>query len=80
LEKKREKALLKEFDTYRSFTGRKIKESRLEVLRAGFRAAWGSKDYQTIIAVANKLPPETLQEDEKLLTLYDLAMTRMEEN
>jgi hypothetical protein len=80
LEKKREKALLKEFDTYRSFTGRKIKESRLEVLRAGFRAAWGSKDYPTIIAVANKLPPETLQEDEKLLTLYDLAMTRMEEN
>jgi len=80
LEKKREKALLKEFDTYRSFTGRKIKESRLEVLRAGFRAAWGSKDYPTIIVVANKLPPETLQEDEKLLTLYDLAMTRMEEN
>jgi len=80
LEKKREKALLKEFDTYRSFTGRKIKESRLEVLRAGFRAAWGSKDYQTIIAVANKLPAETLQEDEKLLTLYDLALTRTEEN
>ncbi|WP_254503140.1 hypothetical protein, partial [Salmonella enterica] len=40
LEKKREKALLKEFETYKAFTGRKIKESRLEVLRAGFRAAW----------------------------------------
>jgi DNA modification methylase len=79
LEKKREKSLLKEFETYRSFTGRKIKESRLEVLRAGFRAAWGNKDYPTIIAVANKLPPETLQEDEKLLTLYDLALTRTEE-
>ena len=39
LEKKREKALLKEFETYRAFTGRKIKESRLEVLRAGFKKA-----------------------------------------
>jgi len=79
LEKKREKALLKEFDTYRSFTGRKIKESRLEVLRTGFRAAWASKDYATIISIANKLPEETLQEDEKLLTLYDLALTRTED-
>jgi DNA modification methylase len=79
LEKKREKALLKEFDTYRSFTGRKIKESRLEVLRAGFRAAWAAKDYKTIISIANKLPEETLQEDEKLLTLYDLALTRTED-
>lgn len=79
LEKKREKALLKEFDAYRSFTGRKIKESRLEVLRTGFRAAWASKDYATIISIANKLPEETLQEDEKLLTLYDLALTRTED-
>jgi DNA modification methylase len=79
LEKKREKALLKEFEAYRSFTGRKIKESRLEVLRAGFRAAWAAKDYKSIISIANKLPEETLQEDEKLLTLYDLALTRTED-
>ncbi len=78
LEKKREKTLLKEFETYKAFAGRKIKESRLEVLRTGFRAAWASKDYGTIISVANKLPEETLQEDEKLLTLYDLALTRTE--
>ena len=78
LEKKREKALLKEFETYKAFTGRKIKESRLEVLRAGFRAAWSIKDYATIISVSNKLPEETLQEDEKLLTLYDMALTRTE--
>ncbi len=79
LEEKREKALLKEFDAYKAFTGRKIKESRLEVLRAGFRAAWGVKDYKTIISIANKLPEETLQEDDKLLTLYDLALTRTED-
>ncbi|MEF8701858.1 MAG: DNA methyltransferase [Candidatus Accumulibacter sp. UW26] len=79
LEKKREKTLLKEFETYKAFTGRKIRESRLEVLRAGFRAAWANKDYKTIISVANKLPEETLQEDEKLLLWYDQALTRSEE-
>ncbi|MDR1282060.1 MAG: transposase, partial [Opitutaceae bacterium] len=79
LEKKREKALLKEFEHYKAFTGRKIKESRLEVLRAGFRAAWATKDYATILAIAHKLPEATLQEDEKLLTLYDMALTRSED-
>jgi DNA modification methylase len=78
LEKKREKALLKEFDLYRAFTGRRLKEFRLEALRAGFRFAWGNKDYQTIIDTAKKVPEETLQEDEKLLTLYDMALTRTE--
>ena len=79
LEKKREKALLKEFEQYKTFTGRKIKESRLEVLRAGFRDAWAAKDYATILRVADKLPEATLQEDEKLLTLYDMALTRSED-
>ncbi|WP_216330249.1 DNA methyltransferase [Rhizobium sp. X9] len=79
LEKKRERALLKEFETYKTFAGRKIKESRLEVLRAGFSAAWAAKDYATILGIAHKLPEETLQEDERLLTLYDMALTRTED-
>lgn len=78
LEKKREKALLKEFDEYVGATGRKLKEFRLEVLRAGFKTAWGQKDYKTIIKVAQKIPEEALQEDEKLLLWYDQALTRME--
>jgi hypothetical protein len=78
LEKKREKALLKEFDDYVGATGRKLKEFRLEVLRAGFKAAWGRKDYATIIKVAQKIPDEALQEDEKLLLWYDQALTRAE--
>lgn len=80
LEKKREKALLKEFDLYLGATGRRLKEFRLEVLRAGFKAAWAAKDYQTIIKVAQKIPEEALQEDEKLLLWYDQALTRAEEN
>jgi len=78
LEKKREKMLLKEFQTYLGFTGRRLKEFRLEVLRAGFKDAWSKKDYQTIISVAKKIPDEALQEDEKLLLWYDQALTRTE--
>jgi DNA modification methylase len=78
LEKKRDKALLKEFERYVAATSRKLKDFRLEVLRGGFKAAWAAKDYATIIKVAHKLPEEALQEDEKLLTLYDMALTRSE--
>jgi hypothetical protein len=78
LEKKREKALLKEFEQYQQHSGRKLKEFRLEVLRAGFKDAWSRKDYQTIIKVAQKIPDEALQEDEKLLLWYDQALTRTE--
>jgi DNA modification methylase len=76
LEQKREKALLKEFEDYRNTPSRKLKEFRLEVLRAGFKAAWASKDYQTIVSIANKVPEDALQEDEKLLFWYDSALTR----
>jgi hypothetical protein len=78
LEKKRERSLLKEFELYQAFTGRKLKEFRLEVLRAGFKTAWSSKNYKDIIAIAQKIPEEALQEDEKLLLWYDQALTRME--
>lgn len=78
LEKKREKALLKEFAIYLVASGRKLKEFRLEVLRAGFKDAWARKDYQTIIKIAQKIPEQALQEDEKLLLWYDQALTRTE--
>ena len=76
--KKRDKALLKEFEVYQAATGRKLKEFRLEVLRAGFKAAWGAKNYKAIIGIAQKIPEDALQEDEKLLLWYDQALTRME--
>jgi DNA modification methylase len=78
LDKKRERALLKEFEGYQAATGRKLKEFRLEVLRAGFKAAWAAKNYKAIIAIAQKIPEEALQEDEKLLLWYDQALTRTE--
>lgn len=78
LEQKRERSLLKEFEGYKSAPGRRLKEFRLEVLRAGFKTAWAGKDYKTIIGIAQKIPDEALQEDEKLLLWYDQALTRME--
>ena len=78
LEKKRDKALLKEFEGYQVATGRKLKEFRLEVLRAGFKVAWAAKNYKAIIAIAQKIPEDALQEDEKLLLWYDQALTRTE--
>ena len=78
LEMVRDKNLLKEFAAYRSHTGRRLKVFRLEAMRAGFKHAWADKDYQTIIAIAKKIPETALQEDEKLLLWYDQALTRME--
>ena len=78
LEQKRERSLLKEFESYKSAPGRRLREFRLEVLRAGFKAAWAAKDYKAIIGLAQKIPEDALQEDEKLLLWYDQALTRME--
>ena len=77
LEKLREKSLLKEFEEYRQFKGRKMKQFRLEAVRAGFKKAWQDRDYQTIINIAEKIPEKVLQEDPKLLMWYDQAVTRV---
>jgi inorganic pyrophosphatase len=75
LEKLREKALLKEFEEYKE-AKKKLKVFRLEAVRAGFKKAWQDHDYATIIAVADKIPNDVLEEDPKLLMWYDQAMTR----
>jgi len=76
LEALRNKALLKEFESYRNSTKRKIKEFRTEAVRAGFKASYDQKDYQTIVEVAARLPEKVVMEDEKLLMYYDVATMR----
>jgi len=49
---------------------------RIEAVRAGFKKAWQERDYATIMAVADKIPDNVLQEDPKLLMWYDQAVTR----
>jgi len=76
LEKLREKALLKEFEEYKEVK-KKLKVFRLEAVRAGFKKAWQERDYAVIVAVADKIPNNVLEEDPKLLMWYDQAVTRM---
>lgn len=72
----RERDLLKQFEEYKAFVGKKIKLVRLEAVRAGFKKAWQDREYVTIIQVAEKIPGDLLQEDQKLLMWYDQAQTR----
>ena len=55
-EKMRERALLKEYEAYKS--EKKIKTPRLEALRLGFQKSYEAHDYATIVAIAKKIPSE----------------------
>ena len=46
---------------------KKMKVIRLEAVRAEFKQCWQNRDCRTIIAVAQRLPENVLQEDPKLL-------------
>lgn len=76
LEKLRERTLLKEFEEYKE-SKKKLKVFRLEAVRAGFKKAWQERDYAVIVAVADKIPNNVLEEDPKLLMWFDQAVTRM---
>ena len=60
--------------------GKRLKVIRLEAVRAGFKHCWQNRDYRTIIAVAQRIPEDVLQEDPKLLMWYDQALTRTGED
>ncbi len=74
--KLREKNLLKEFQEYLNSKG-KLKVFRSEAIRAGFAKLWKDKDYAAIVALANRLPEETIQEDQNLLMYYDISLSRV---
>ena len=56
--------------------GKKMHVIRLEAVRTGFKHCWQNRDYRTIIAVAQRIPENVLEEDSKLLMWYDQALTR----
>jgi hypothetical protein len=76
VEKIREKALLKEFDNYKSASQR-LKVFRIEAIRAGFTKAYNDRDYETIINIAERLPADAIEEDPMLLLWYTSAKTRL---
>jgi hypothetical protein len=75
LEKLREKALLKEFHLIAE-SKKRIKEFRIEAVRAGFKKCWDEGDHKTILDVAKKLPTSVVEEDSHLLMYTDLARMR----
>ena len=72
----RDKDLLKQFEEYKNFSGKKLKLVRLEAVRAGFKHAWQNHDYATIVQVAEKFPEYLIQEDPKLMMWHTNAQTR----
>jgi hypothetical protein len=80
LEALRTKSLLREFKIYVEIAQKpkaKIKEVRMEALRAGFKQCYIDKDFQTIVTVGDKIPQNLLTEDEVLLQFYDIAQNKL---
>lgn len=80
LEKLRTKRLLKQFEAYKTEAFKpkgKIKEVRVEALRAGFKEAYQEKDFKTIVQIGDRIPNNLLMEDEVLLQFYDIAVSRV---
>ena len=76
----RTKALLREFNLYKEQAMKpkaKLKEVRVEALRAGFKQCYIDKDFQTIVTVGDKIPQNLRDEDEVLLQFYDIAMNKI---
>lgn len=77
----RNKALLKIWDTYCKDLDegkvRKLKEVRLEAVKAGFKKCFQEKDFARIKTVGDSIPENILTEDETLLNYYDIACTRV---
>ena len=58
---------------HQSATAKKLKEVRVEALRAGFKNCWEQKDFKTIVTLGDMIPQNILLEDEQLLMYYDIA-------
>lgn len=55
----------------------RIREARVEALRAGFKECYQEKDFKTIVHIGDRIPNNLLIEDEVLLQFYDIAASRI---
>ena len=69
LDQMRTRALLGEFETYKAGKGH-LARFRSEAVRAGFKDAWGRKDFATIVSVGRRLPSDVYVEDSALLHYF----------
>ena len=72
--------MMKEFNLYleqaQKPRAKRIKDTRLEVLRYGFKECYKQKDFKAILLLADHIQESLLQEDEVLLQYYDIALSR----
>lgn len=77
----RNRRMMKEFNMYleqaQKPKAKRMKDTRLEVLRYGFKECYKQKNYQAIVTVGDHILESLLQEDEVLLQYYDIASTRI---
>lgn len=77
----RGRKMMKEYNMYleqaQKPKTRRMRDTRLEVLRYGFKECYKQKDYQAIITVGDHIQESLLQEDEILLQYYDIAVSRV---
>ena len=69
LDQLRTRALLREFDSYIATRG-SLKKFRSEAVRAGFKKAWGAREFDTIVAIGRRLPSDVFVEDSALLHYF----------
>ena len=77
----RTKALLKIWEDYctqiESGKVKKLKDVRLEAVKAGFKDCYKKKDFKRIVTIGDKIPENLLTEDETLLNYYDIASSKV---
>ena len=76
VDKSREKNLLKDFQSYLESKG-KLTLFRSEAIRVGLDKLWKEKNYAAIVALAERLQKENIQEDQSLLMYYDISCSRV---
>jgi 16S rRNA G966 N2-methylase RsmD len=79
-EQLRNKRLIKLFEGYKEEALKpkgKLKEVRVEALRAGFKQCYQDKDFKTIVLIGDSIPNNLLMEDEVLLQFYDIASSKV---
>lgn len=77
----RTKALLKIWEDYcaqvESGKVKKLKDVRLEAVKAGFKNCYQKKDFKRIVTIGDKISENLLTEDETLLNYYDIASSKI---
>ncbi len=66
-------AEMRQLGEFESFRAGRSAVCSLAAVRAGFRAAWASRDYATIVSLAGRMPADMLRTDAAILTYVENA-------